>query len=359
MKKLVLDQVHQDLGGKMVDFAGFNMPVQYEGLKAEHIHVREKVGVFDVSHMGEFFVSGEGSLDFLQKTTSNDVSKLSPGKIQYSCLPNNDGGIVDDLLVYCLGEEEYLLVVNASNIEKDYKWLDSHRPEGVKLDDQSADWSLFAVQGPKASEALQSTTETDLAAMKYYTFEMGEIGGAEAIISATGYTGAGGFEIYVKNENAQKVWEAIFAAGADFDIKPIGLGARDTLRMEMGFCLYGNDIDDSTSPLEAGLGWITKFSKDFINSDALQTQKELGVNRRLTGFVMEDRGIPRKDYRILNADGEEIGVVTSGTQSPSVNKAIGLGYLNKPYNAPDTEIFIEVRNKQLKAKVSKPPFLAK
>lgn len=359
MKKLILDQVHQDLGGKMVDFAGFNMPVQYEGLKVEHLHVREKVGVFDVSHMGEFFVSGKGSLDFLQKTCSNDVAKLSPGKIQYSCLPNKDGGIVDDLLVYCLGEEEYLLVVNASNIDKDYQWLDSHRPEGVKLDDQSDDWSLFAVQGPKASQALQSITETDLANMKYYTFEMGQIDGNEALISATGYTGAGGFEIYVKNENALAVWEAIFKAGADFDIKPIGLGARDTLRMEMGFCLYGNDIDDSTSPLEAGLGWITKFNKNFINSDALQTQKELGLNRRLTGFIMEDRGIPRKGYRILNTEGEEIGVVTSGTQSPSLNKAIGLGYLNKPYNAPDTEIYIEVRNKTLKAIVKKPPFIGK
>lgn len=357
MKKLVLDQVHQDLGGKMVDFAGFHMPVQYEGLKVEHLHVREKVGVFDVSHMGEFFVSGPAALDFLQKTTSNDVSKLSPGKIQYSCMPNDKGGIVDDLLVYCIAEGEYLLVVNASNIDKDYSWLDSHRPDGVKMDNQSDDWSLFAVQGPKAAEALQSLTETDLAAMTYYTFEMGKIDGAEAIISATGYTGAGGFEIYVKNENALQVWNAIFKAGADFDIKPIGLGARDTLRMEKGFCLYGNDIDDSTSPLEAGLGWITKFSKDFINSEALQAQKEAGLSRRLTGFIMEDRGIPRKDYRILNAEGEAIGVVTSGTQSPSLDQAIGLGYLNKPYDAADTEIYIEVRNKQLKARVSKPPFL--
>lgn len=357
MKKLVLDQVHADLGGKMVDFAGFNMPVQYEGLKLEHLHVREKVGVFDVSHMGEFFVNGPGALEFLQKTTSNDVSKLSPGKIQYSCMPNDKGGIVDDLLVYCLGEEDYLLVVNASNIDKDFAWLDSHRPEGVTLDNQSDDWSLFAVQGPKATESLQILTETDLANMTYYTFEKGLIGGFEAILSATGYTGAGGFEIYVKNENAQALWEAIFAAGADFDIKPVGLGARDTLRMEKGFCLYGNDIDDTTSPLEAGLGWITKFSKDFINSEALKAQKEAGLERRLTGFIMEDRGIPRKDYRILNAEGEEIGVVTSGTQSPSLEKAIGLGYLKKPYNAADTEIFIEVRKKQLKARVTKPPFV--
>lgn len=357
MKKLVLDQVHQDLGGKMVDFAGFNMPVQYEGLKVEHAHVREKVGVFDVSHMGEFFVSGAGSLDFLQKTTSNDVSKLSPGKIQYSCMPNDKGGIVDDLLVYCLGEEEYLLVVNASNIDKDYNWLDSHRPDSVKLDNQSEGWSLFAVQGPLAADALQSLTDTNLAGMTYYTFEMGKIAGAEAIISATGYTGAGGFEIYIKNEDALKVWEAIFEAGAAQDIKPIGLGARDTLRLEKGFCLYGNDIDDTTSPLEAGLGWITKFSKDFINSEALKAQKEAGIKRRLTGFIMEDRGIPRHGYRILNADGEAIGVVTSGTQSPSLDLAIGLGYLDKPYDAADTEVYIEVRNKQLKAKVSKPPFV--
>lgn len=357
MKKLVLDQVHQDLGGKMVDFAGYNMPVQYEGLKVEHLHVREKVGVFDVSHMGEFFVSGPGALEFLQKTTSNDVSKLVAGKIQYSCMPNNDGGIVDDLLVYCLGEEEYLLVVNASNIEKDYNWLDQHRPETVTLDNQSDAWSLFAVQGPLATDALQSLTDTDLGNMTYYTFEKGNMAGYETIISATGYTGAGGFELYVKNENAQALWEAIFKAGADQDIKPIGLGARDTLRMEKGFCLYGNDIDDKTSPLEAGLGWITKFTKNFINSDALQSQKDLGISRRLTGFIMDDRGIPRKDYRILNAEGDEIGIVTSGTQSPSLNKAIGLGYLNKPYNAADTEIYIEVRNKRLKATVTKPPFV--
>lgn len=358
MKKLVLDQVHQDLGGKMVDFAGFHMPVQYEGLNAEHLHVREKVGVFDVSHMGEFFVSGPQALEFLQKTTSNDVSKLVPGKIQYSCLPNDKGGIVDDLLVYCLAENEYLLVVNASNIEKDYQWLDAHRPEGVRLDDQSAGWSLFAVQGPRATEALASLTDIDLAAMKYYTFAQGEFAGfPEVIVSATGYTGAGGFEIYVKNEYAAAVWKAIFEAGAAEDIRPIGLGARDTLRLEKGFCLYGNDIDDTTSPLEAGLGWITKFSKDFINSENLKKQKEEGISRRLSGFVMVDRGIPRKDYRILNADGEEIGVVTSGTQSPSLGKAIGMGYLKMDYTTEGTEIFIEVRKKQLKAVVTKPPFV--
>lgn len=357
MKKLILDQVHQDLGGKMVDFAGYNMPVQYEGLNAEHLHVRSAVGVFDVSHMGEFFVEGPQALDFLQKVSSNDVSKLTPGKIQYSCLPNDKGGIVDDLLIYCLAENAYMLVVNASNIEKDYNWLASHLPEGLSIDNQSDNWSLFAVQGPKTAEALQSLTDLDLAGMKYYTFDKGTFAGCEdVIVSATGYTGAGGFEIYVPNEHAIAVWEAIFKAGADHNIKPIGLGARDTLRLEMGFCLYGNDIDDSTSPLEAGLGWITKFSKDFINSEALKAQKEAGLSRRLTGFIMEDRGIPRHDYAVLNADGENIGVVTSGTQAPSLGKAIGMAYLQKDYLAEGTEIFIQVRNKQLKAKVVKPPF---
>jgi len=357
MKKLILDQIHQDLGGKMVDFAGYNMPVQYEGLNAEHLHVRAAVGVFDVSHMGEFFVEGPAALEFLQKVSSNDVSKLSASKIQYSCLPNDKGGIVDDLLIYCLAENSYMLVVNASNIEKDYNWLASHLPEGLSINNQSDNWSLFAVQGPKTAEALQSLTNLDLAGMKYYTFDKGTFAGCEnVIVSATGYTGAGGFEIYVPNEHAIAVWEAIFKAGADYDIKPIGLGARDTLRLEMGFCLYGNDIDDTTSPLEAGLGWITKFSKDFINSEALKAQKEVGLTRRLTGFIMEDRGIPRHHYAVLNADGENIGVVTSGTQAPSLGKAIGMAYLQKDYLAEGTDIFIQVRNKQLKAKVAKPPF---
>jgi len=357
MKRLILDQIHQDLGGKMVDFAGYNMPVQYEGLNAEHLHVRSAVGVFDVSHMGEFFVEGPQALDFLQKVSSNDASKLVPGKIQYSCLPNDKGGIVDDLLIYCLAENSYMLVVNASNIDKDYHWLASHLPEGLSIANQSDDWSLFAVQGPKTAEALQSLTDLDLAGMKYYTFDKGTFAGCEdVIVSATGYTGAGGFEIYVPNKHAIAVWEAIFKAGADYDIKPIGLGARDTLRLEMGFCLYGNDIDESTSPLEAGLGWITKFSKDFINSEALKAQKEAGLSRRLTGFIMEDRGIPRHDYNVLNAEGDTIGVVTSGTQAPSLGKAIGMAYLRKDYLAEGTEIFIQVRNKQLKAKVAKPPF---
>jgi aminomethyltransferase len=357
MKRLILDQIHQDLGGKMVDFAGYNMPVQYEGLNAEHLHVRSAVGVFDVSHMGEFFVEGPQALDFLQKVSSNDASKLVPGKIQYSCLPNDKGGIVDDLLIYCLAENSYMLVVNASNIDKDYHWLASHLPEGLSIANQSDDWSLFAVQGPKTAEALQSLTDLDLAGMKYYTFDKGTFAGCEnVIVSATGYTGAGGFEIYVPNKHAIAVWEAILKAGADYDIKPIGLGARDTLRLEMGFCLYGNDIDESTSPLEAGLGWITKFSKDFINSEALKAQKEAGLSRRLTGFIMEDRGIPRHDYNVLNAEGDTIGVVTSGTQAPSLGKAIGMAYLRKDYLAEGTEIFIQVRNKQLKAKVAKPPF---
>ena len=357
MKRLILDQIHQDFGGKMVDFAGYNMPVQYEGLNAEHLHVRSAVGVFDVSHMGEFFVEGPQALDFLQKVSSNDASKLVPGKIQYSCLPNDKGGIVDDLLIYCLAENSYMLVVNASNIDKDYHWLASHLPEGLSIANQSDDWSLFAVQGPKTAEALQSLTDLDLAGMKYYTFDKGTFAGCEdVIVSATGYTGAGGFEIYVPNKHAIAVWEAIFKAGADYDIKPIGLGARDTLRLEMGFCLYGNDIDESTSPLEAGLGWITKFSKDFINSEALKAQKEAGLSRRLTGFIMEDRGIPRHDYNVLNAEGDTIGVVTSGTQAPSLGKAIGMAYLRKDYLAEGTEIFIQVRNKQLKAKVAKPPF---
>jgi aminomethyltransferase len=358
MKKLVLDQVHKDLGARIVDFAGYAMPVQYEGLKAEHEQVRQKVGVFDVSHMGEFFVSGNEALSFLQSVTSNDVSKLSPGKVQYSCLPNDQGGIVDDLLIYCLTENHYMLVVNASNIEKDFNWLQSHLPsQGALLLNESDDYSLFAVQGPRAAAALQSLTDIDLPSMKYYTFDQGVFAGkSNVIVSATGYTGAGGFEIYVKNEDAEAVWQAIMEAGKGEDIKPIGLGARDTLRLEMGFCLYGNDIDDTTSPLEAGLGWITKFTKDFINSDSLKAQKEQGVQKRLKGFEMIDRGIPRQGYAIKNKDGEVIGAVTSGTQSPSLGKAIGMGYLNKGYWEEETEIFIEIRNRSLKAKVVKIPF---
>lgn len=343
----------------MVDFAGYSMPIQYRGLKQEHQQVREAVGIFDVSHMGEFWISGPGALAFLQKVTSNDVAKLSAGKIQYSCFPNDRGGIVDDLLVYCLGEEEYMLVVNASNIDKDWAWLQQHCPtQGVQMSNRSEDYCLFAVQGPRAVQALTGLSNMDLAGMAYYTFERGSFAGIEdMIVSATGYTGAGGFELYVPSASAQKLWDAIMDSGAPEGIEPIGLGARDTLRMEKGFCLYGNDIDDSTSPLEAGLGWITKFNKDFINSEALAAQKEAGVERRLKGFVLTGRGIPRQGYALMNADGEHIGRVTSGTQSPSLDKAIGMGYLDKGYWAEGTEIFVEIRQKLIPAVVTKIPFL--
>ena len=328
MKRTALYNKHVDLGAKMVSFAGFEMPVQYTGVKEEHLIVRNGVGMFDVSHMGEFYIKGEKAIDLLQKVTSNDVSKLTPGKIQYSCLPNGKGGIVDDLLVYCLSETEYLLVVNASNIEKDWNWIKSQNSMGAEMVDESDSISLFAVQGPKTNEALQSLTDVNLSEMTYYTFNIGKFAGVDnVIISATGYTGSGGFEIYVRNADAAKVWDAIMKAGEAVDLKPIGLAARDTLRLEMGFCLYGNDIDDTTSPIEAGLGWVTKFTKDFIDKEFLLSQKENGTARRLVAFNMIDRGIPRKDYRILNSEGEEIGVVTSGTQSPSLDKAIGMGYV--------------------------------
>ena len=307
----------------MVPFAGYNMPVQYAGINAEHETVRKAVGVFDVSHMGEFILKGDHALDLIQKVTSNDASKLYDGKVQYSCLPNEDGGIVDDLLVYRLDEKTYMLVVNASNIEKDWNWISKYNTWGVDMKNISDRTSLLAIQGPRAAEALQSLTDADLVSMEYYTFQKGTFAGVDnVVISATGYTGAGGFEIYFDNAHAEHIWEAIFKAGEPFGIKPIGLGARDTLRLEMGFCLYGNDIDDTTSPLEAGLGWVTKFSKDFTNSDALKQQKEAGVSRKLVGFEMIDRGIPRHDYPIVDADGNNIGRVTSGTQSPSLQKAI-------------------------------------
>jgi aminomethyltransferase len=341
----------------MVPFAGYEMPVQYTGVKDEHTKVRTGVGVFDVSHMGEFFVKGPEAIDLLQKITTNDVSKLFPGKVQYSCFPNGKGGIVDDLLVYCMSDEEYMLVVNASNIDKDWDWVESHNDFDCSLENRSDIISLFAVQGPKATEALQSLTEIDLAGMKYYTFEKGQFAGVEnVIVSATGYTGAGGFEIYVDNRDAEKVFDAIMQAGAAVDIQPIGLAARDTLRLEMGFCLYGNDIDDTTSPIEAGLGWITKFTKDFIDKDFLQAQKENGVDEKLVGFEMIDRGIPRKDYSLVDAEGNVIGRVTSGTQSPSLDKAIGLGYVKPDYAAPGSDLFVQVRSKNLAAKVVKLPF---
>ncbi|RZK46950.1 MAG: glycine cleavage system aminomethyltransferase GcvT, partial [Pedobacter sp.] len=329
----------------------------YEGINAEHATVRSAVGVFDVSHMGEFILKGENALDLIQRVTSNDASKLIDGKVQYSCLPNEDGGIVDDLLVYRIDEKTYMLVVNASNIDKDWDWIQKYNTANVEMHNISDKTSLLAVQGPKAADALQSLTDIDLGSMEYYTFKKGTFAGIEnVVVSATGYTGAGGFEVYFENEHADKMWEAIFNAGAEYGIKPIGLAARDTLRLEMGFCLYGNDIDDTTSPIEAGLGWITKFAKPFTNSEALQAQKEAGVTRKLVGFEMIDRGIPRHDYQIVDALGNVIGKVTSGTQSPSLQKAIGMGYVAKEFAKEGTEIFIDIRNSKIKAKVVKFPF---
>lgn len=341
----------------MVPFAGYNMPVQYEGINAEHETVRKSVGVFDVSHMGEFILKGENALELIQKVTSNDASKLFDGKVQYSCLPNEQGGIVDDLLVYRIDDKTYMLVVNASNIQKDWDWISKYNTFGVEMKDISDQTSLLAVQGPKAAEALQSLTDIDLGSMEYYTFKKGKFAGFDnVLVSATGYTGAGGFELYFDNAHAEEIWKKVFEAGAPYGIKPIGLGARDTLRLEMGFCLYGNDIDDSTSPLEAGLGWITKFSKDFVNCTNLENQKKAGVERKLVGFEMIDRGIPRHDYEITDAEGAAIGKVTSGTQAPSLQKAIGLGYVQTPFAKEGTEIFIKIRDNKVKAKVVKFPF---
>ena len=357
MKEIALSEKHRELNAKMVPFAGYNMPVSYEGVNIEHETVREKLGVFDVSHMGEFLVSGENALELIQKISSNDASKLVDGKAQYSCMPNENGGIVDDLIIYRIDAEKYLLVVNASNIEKDWNWISHHNTMDATMRDMSDDMSLLAIQGPKAAEAMQSLTEVDLKNMKFYTFEVGKFANVDkVIISATGYTGSGGFEIYFRNEDAEQVWDAVMEAGKDYGIKPIGLAARDTLRLEMGFCLYGNDIDETTSPIEAGLGWITKFTKDFINSENLKKQKEEGPKRKLVGFELTERGIPRKDYVIADADGNEIGVVTSGTQSPSTGKAIGLGYVKTEFSKPETEIFIQIRKKTIPAKVVKPPF---
>ncbi len=357
MKNTALTQVHTALGAKMVPFAGYNMPVQYVGINAEHDTVRKAVGVFDVSHMGEFILKGDNALDLIQRVTSNDASKLYDGKVQYSCLPNEDGGIVDDLLVYRIDEKTYMLVVNASNIEKDWDWISKYNTEGVIMKNISDHTSLLAIQGPKAAEALQSLTNIDLGSMEYYTFQKGVFAGiGNVIVSATGYTGAGGFEVYFDNEYAEEIWKAIFKAGEPFGIKPIGLGARDTLRLEMGFCLYGNDIDDATSPLEAGLGWVTKFNKEFTNSANLQQQKQQGVSRKLIGFEMIDRGIPRHDYEITDAEGKVIGKVTSGTQSPSLQKAIGMGYVDTAFAKEGTEIYIKIRDNQVKAVIVKPPF---
>ncbi len=357
MKNTALSEVHVKAGAKMVPFAGYNMPVQYAGINIEHETVRKGVGVFDVSHMGEFILKGDKALDLIQRVTSNDASKLYDGKVQYSCLPNTTGGIVDDLLVYRIDEQTYMLVVNASNIEKDWNWISQFNTEGVPMKNISDRTSLLAVQGPKAAEALQSLTNIDLASMEYYTFKKGTFAGIDnVVVSATGYTGAGGFELYVDNEHAEAIWNAVFKAGEPFGIKPIGLGARDTLRLEMGFCLYGNDIDDTTSPLEAGLGWVTKFNKEFTNSVALAGQKAAGVSKKLVGFEMIDRGIPRHDYEIVDADGNNIGKVTSGTQSPSLQKAIGMGYVKTEFAKEGAEIFIKIRNNSIKAKIVKPPF---
>ncbi len=358
MKYVTLNDLHASLGAKMVEFAGFNMPVLYSNLIQEHLAVRNSVGVFDVSHMGEFYLKGEKALDLVQLVTSNDASKLIDGKIQYSCLPNDQGGIVDDLLVYRVKENEYFLVVNAGNIQKDWDWISKHNTFGVEMNNYSDALSLLAVQGPNAIKVLQKLTDVDLSQMEYYSFKIGAMAGLpEVWISNTGYTGAGGFELYAENKDVRKLWDAIFEAGAEYNIMPIGLGARDTLRLEKGFCLYGHDINDETSPIEAGLGWITKFSKNFVNSEYHKSLKEKGVNKKLVGFEMIDRGIPRQFYKIKDGAGNEIGEVTSGTQSPSLNKGIGMGYVTTANSKVDTEIFIEIRDKAIKAKVVKTPFL--
>jgi aminomethyltransferase len=360
MKNTALTEKHIELGAKMVPFAGFNMPVQYEGVNMEHDTVRSGVGVFDVSHMGEFELKGPNALALIQKVSSNDASVLVDGKAQYSCMPNGKGGIIDDLIIYRIANDHYFLVVNASNIEKDWNWISSHNDLGVEMNNLSDEYSLLAIQGPKAAEAMQSLTSIDLSNMTYYTFQYGTFAGIDNVmVSATGYTGSGGFEIYVKNNDVPQVWDRVFEAGKSFGIKPIGLAARDTLRLEMGFCLYGNDINDSTSPLEAGLGWITKFTKDFVDSDFLKSQKENGVSRKLIAFEMIERGIPRHDYRILNDQNESIGIVTSGTMSPSMKVAIGLGYVDVAHTGIDSEIFIEIREKGIKAKIVKLPFYKK
>jgi aminomethyltransferase len=359
MQITAFNQIHKQAGAKMMEFAGFEMPIEYSGIKDEHMTVRQTVGVFDVSHMGEFWVKGPHAQELVQRVTSNDVSKLTLGQAQYSCFPNGKGGIVDDLLVYYYAPEKYLLVVNASNIEKDWNWIVSNNTNGAILENASNAISQLAIQGPKAIDTLQKLTSIDLSEIKYYTFVTGSIGGVDdVIISATGYTGSGGFELYFRNEVAEQLWNSIFDAGAEYGIKPIGLAARDTLRLEMGYCLYGNDIDDTTSPIEAGLCWITKFNgHHFIDKDFLLMQKQEGVDRKLRGFEMIDRGIPRHDYELTDHEGNNIGRVTSGTMSPVLNKGIGMGYVHKAYSAIGTEVYVNVRNKLLKAKIVKMPFV--
>lgn len=357
MKNTALTTVHEALGAKMVPFAGYNMPVSYEGVNAEHETVRTGVGVFDVSHMGEFLIEGPKALDLIQHVCSNDASKLVDGQAQYSCFPNENGGVVDDLIVYRLEAEKFLMVVNASNIDKDWAWINKHNHVGATLKNISEGYSLLAIQGPKAIEAMQSLTSEDLSAIKFYTFKVSDFAGIEqVIISATGYTGSGGFEIYCKNEEVAQVWEKVFEAGAAHGIKPIGLAARDTLRLEMGYCLYGNDIDDTTSPLEAGLGWITKFTKDFVNSDNLKKEKEAGIKRKLVAFQLDERGIPRQGYDIVEADGTVIGNVTSGTMSPSLGIGIGLGYVPVSHKELGTKIHIKIRKNTVPATLVKLPF---
>ena len=360
MKNTAFTKKHIALGAKMAEFAGYNMPISYSGINDEHAAVRKNAGIFDVSHMGEFILKGENALDLIQRVTSNDASKLSNGQAQYSCLPNEKGGIVDDLIVYCLEKDtSYMIVVNASNIDKDWNWISQYNTKNVEMHNISDKTCLLAIQGPNATKILQPLVDTDIMNLKYYTFTKGKFAGVDnVIISATGYTGSGGVEIYFEDKDgaADKIWDAIFAAGIPQGLKPIGLGARDTLRLEMGYCLYGNDIDDTTTPLEGGLGWITKFSKEFTAKEILQDQKAAGVTRKLVGFEMIDRGIPRHDYIIKDEDGNTIGKVTSGTQAPSLGKAIGLGYVACGYTGLDTEIFIDIRNTLVKAKIVKAPF---
>ncbi len=359
MKKTALNAIHKKMGGKMVEFAGFEMPVQFEGITIEHETVRKKLGVFDVSHMGEFWVEGPHAFDLVQKVTTNDVSALFDGKVQYSCFPNGNGGIVDDLLVYRFHKEKYLLVVNASNIEKDWEHINKYNRVGAKLTNASDEISQLAIQGPLALKAMQKLTEETVEDMEYYTFKVLTFAGvSDVIFSTTGYTGAGGCEIYFPNKYAEEIYMAVLKAGEEYGIKPVGLGARDTLRLESGFCLYGNDIDDNTSPIAAGLGWITKFTdgNDFINRDLFEKQKKEGVPQRLKGFVMEERGIPRHGYEVVDENGNTIGTVTSGTMSPMIHKGIGMAYLDKPYWKEGSEIYIKIRNKAIKAVVTRPPF---
>jgi len=360
MKQVALNHVHEALGAKMVPFAGFNMPVQYEGVNIEHETIRNGVGVFDVSHMGLFKITGPNALALVQKVTSNDASTLIDGKAQYCYFPNDTGGVIDDIITYKVNAEEYLMVVNASNIDKDWNWVSSKNDVNATMENLSDTYSLLAIQGPKAIEAMQSLTTLDLSAIKFYHFEIGTFAGIEnVIVSATGYTGSGGFEIYAKNEDIETIWNKVFEAGSAWGIKPIGLAARDTLRLEMGYCLYGNEITDETSPLEAGLGWVTKFTKDFVNSENLKAEKEAGVKNKLIGFELIDRGIPRHDYEIVDKDGNVIGKVTSGTQSPSLGKGIGMGYVPKEFAAEGSEIFIRIRKNDVLAKVVKTPFYKK